>query len=108
MTDISEQIKKNRESFEREARSVQQDPDLTPEAKARRLQPIFNEAKKVESQLRQQRRIDLANRANAAEQAVFSTPKPFGSDASLAAMSYRAALDSVERLDEPRQLSEKL
>jgi hypothetical protein len=106
--DIAEQIKKNRESFEREAKWIREDTDLTAEAKARRIRPIFEEAKRTESQLRAQRRADLAARVNAAEREVFKAPPMFSSDPALVQMNYRHALESVASVTDARDLSEML
>lgn len=105
---IVEKIRANRDRYQRKLADIQQDNDLTAEAKARKLRPVFEEAKREEARLRQVRRDELAKRTSDAERKAFAPPVLRGSDPALVQMNFRAALDSVERITDNAELSRKL
>ncbi|MDP9438715.1 MAG: hypothetical protein M3P49_08215 [Actinomycetota bacterium] len=51
-----EKLRKNRENLQHKLEEVRTDADLTREAKARRMRPLYEEAKREESRLRQEKR----------------------------------------------------
>ncbi len=108
MTTIDEKLRKNRENLQRKLEEIRQDADLTREAKARRLEPAYREAKREEARLRQERRDGLAQRTRAAERKAFAPPALSGSDPALVQMNFRSALDSVEGITDPGVLARKL
>jgi hypothetical protein len=105
---IDEQIKRNRDRYQRQLSDIKQDTDLTAEARARRIEPLYREAKAEEARLRQARRDGLAERTRDAERKAFAAPALRGSDPALSQMNFRAALDSVERITDNAELSRKL
>ncbi len=108
MTTIAEQLREIREGYERELEEIRADRDLTPEAKARRIGPLYEAAKEAETELREQRMAELRERVAAGEREVFAPPKVAFSDPALQQLNYRNALDLVEELTDPRKLDEKL
>ncbi len=108
MTTIDEKLKKNRENLQRKLEEIRADADLTREAKARRVRPLYEEAKREEARLRQERRDGLAERTRAAERKAFAPPALSGSDPALVQMNFRSALDSVEGITDPGVLARKL
>ncbi|MDP9458271.1 MAG: hypothetical protein M3Q60_21405 [Actinomycetota bacterium] len=108
MTTIDEKLRKNRENLQRKLEEIRADADLTREAKARRMRGPYEEAKREESRLRQEKRDGLAQRTRAAERKAFAPPALSGSDPALVQMNYRAALDSVEGITDAGELSRKL
>ena len=105
---IVEKIRANRDRYQRKLADIQQDNDLTAEAKARQLRPVFDEAKREEARLRQVRRDELAERTSDAERKAFAPPPLRGSDPALVQMNFRFALDSVEKITDTAELSRKL
>ena len=108
MSNIDDRLKANRDRFTRKLEEIQRDPDLSREGKARQLKPLYEEAKAEEARLRQARRDGLAERTSAAERKAFAPPALRGSDPALAQMNFRAALDSVERINDNAELARKL
>jgi hypothetical protein len=108
MSTIDEQIKRNRDRYQRQLSDIKQDTDLTAEARARRIEPIYREAKAEEARLRQVRRDELAQRTSDAERKAFSPPSLRGSDPALTQMNFRFALDSVEKITDTAELARKL
>jgi hypothetical protein len=105
---IDDKIRANRERYRWKLEEIQQDTDLSQEGKARQLRPVFEEAKAEEARLRQARRDGLAKRTSDAERKAFAAPALRGSDPALAQLNFRAALDSVERINDNAELSRKL
>ncbi len=108
MTDIDRKLRQNRENLQRKLEEIRQDADLTREAKARRLEPAYREAKREEARLRQERRDGLAQSTRAAERKAFAPPALSGSDPALVQMNFRSALDSVEGITDAGVLARKL
>ncbi len=108
MTELDQKLRQNRERYSRKLEEIRQDADLTREAKARRMRPIYEEAKREEARLRQERRDGLAERTRAAERKAFAPPALRDADPAAAQMNYRAALDSVEGITDPGVLARKL
>ncbi len=88
---IVEKIRGNRDRYQRKLADIQQDNDLTAEAKARKLRPVFEEAKREEARLRQARRDELAGRTSDAERKAFAPPALRGSETALLQMNFRRA-----------------
>lgn len=106
---VNEKLRTNRERYGRKLAEIKQDTDLTAEAKARRIAPVYKEAKAEEARLRQVRRDELAERTRAAEpRKAFAPPALRGSDPALVQMNFRSALDSVERINDNAELARKL
>jgi len=105
---IDDKIRANRDRYQRKLEETQQDPDLTSEAKARRLEPVYKEAKAVDDELRGARMAELRTKVHAAEKEAFAAPALRGADPALAQMNYRSALDSVEGLSSPVERARKL
>jgi len=108
MTDLDQKLRQNREHYSRKIEEIRRDPDLTREAKARRMRPLYEASKREEARLRQEKRDGLAQRTRAAERKAFAPPALQGSDPALVQMNYRAALDSVEGITDAGELSRKL
>ncbi len=105
---VDDRLKTNRERFTRKLEDVRADNDLSREGKARRLAPLYQEAKAEEARLRQVRRDELAERTSDAERKAFAPPALRGSDPALVQMNFRSALDSVERITDNAELARKL
>jgi len=105
---INDRLKANRDRYERKLADIQQDNDLTAEAKARKLRPVFQEAKAVDSKLRGERMADLREKVRDTEREAFAAPPMRGADPALAQLNFRHALDSVEPLTDPNLLARKL
>lgn len=105
---IAEKLRVNRDRFGRKLEDVRNDTDLTAEAKARRIAPIYKEAKAVDAQLRSERMADLREKVRTAEKEAFAAPPMRGSDPALLQLNYRNALDSVEQTTDPNLLSRRL
>jgi hypothetical protein len=108
MSTIDDQIKRNRDRYQRRLEEVRDDTDLSQEGKARKLRPVFDAAKAEEARLRQARRDGLAERTRAAERKAFAPPSLRGSDPALTEMNFRAALDSVEKITDTAELARRL
>ena len=108
MSRVDEKLRQNREKLERRLADIRADEDLTREAKARMMRPVYEEAKREERRLHEERRSGLVERARAAERKAFAAPALHGSDPALVQMNYRAALDSVEGITDPGALARKL
>jgi len=105
---INDKLKTNRERFTRKLEDVRADNDLSREGKARRLAPLYQEAKAEEARLRQVRRDELAKRTSDAERKAFAPPSLRGADPALVQMNFRSALDSVEQINDNAELARKL
>jgi len=108
MSTIADKLRQNRERYGRRLADIQQDNDLSREGKARKLRPVFEEAKVEEARLRQARRDELAKRTSDAERKAFAPPSLRGADPALVQMNFRSALDSVERINDNAELARKL
>ncbi len=105
---IDEQIKRNRDRYERKLADIQQDNDLTVEAKSRKLRPVFQEAKAVDDKLRGQRMADLREKVRDTEREAFAAPALRNADPAAMQMNYRHALDAVDGITDARILSSRL
>jgi hypothetical protein len=105
---IDDKIRQNRDRYGRKLAEIKQDTDLTAEAKARRLGPIYKEAKAVDVKLRSERMAELRTKVHAAEKEAFAAPSLRGSDPALLQLNYRNALDSVAETTDPNLLARKL
>ncbi len=105
---INDRLKANRDRYQRKLEEIQQDNDLSREGKARKLRPVFEEAKVEEARLRQARRDELAKRTSDAERKAFAPPSLRGADPALVQLNFRSALDSVERINDNAELARKL
>ncbi len=105
MTDIDRKLRQNRENLQRKLEEIRADADLTREAKARRMRPVYEEAKSLERRLRQEKRDGLTQRTRAAERKAFAPPALSGSDPALVQMNYRSALLAVADVSDPGKLS---
>ena len=105
---INDRLKANRERYQRKLADIQRDNDLTAEAKARKLRPVFEDAKAVDSRLRGERMADLREAVRTAEREAFAAPSMRGADPALTQLNYRHALDSVEPTTDPELLARKL
>jgi len=108
MSAIDEKLKANRDLFVRKLEQVRADSDLSREGRARRLAPLYQEAKVEETRLRQARRDELAKRTSDAERKAFAPPSLRGADPALVQMNFRSALDSVEQINDNAELARKL
>ena len=108
MSTIDEKLRQNREKLTRELAEIRADGDLTREAKARRMRPIYEAAKSAERRLREEKRSGLVEKTRAAERKAFAPPALSGADPALLQMNYRAALDSVEGITDAGELARKL
>jgi hypothetical protein len=105
---IVEKMRANRDRYQRKLADIQQDTDLTAEAKARRIAPIYREAQAVDAQLRSERMADLREKVRTAEKEAFAAPALRGADPALLQLNYRNALDSVAETTDPNLLSRRL
>ncbi len=105
---IDDKIRQNRERFGRKLEDVRADQDLTAEARARRIEPIYREAKALDSKLRSERMTGLREKVRAAEKEAFAAPALRGADPALLQLGYRNALDTVEGITDPNLLSRRL
>jgi beta-phosphoglucomutase-like phosphatase (HAD superfamily) len=105
---IADKIRQNRERYQRELAEIQRDPDLTAEAKARRIEPLYREAKALDSKLRGERMSELRTKVRAAEKEAFAAPALRGADPALLQLNYRNALDGVGEITDARILSSRL
>jgi len=105
---IVEKIRANRDRYQRKLADIQQDNDLTAEAKARKLRPVFEEAKAVDTRLRSERMEGLREKVRDTEREAFAAPPMRGADPALTQLNYRHALDSVEPTTDPELLARKL
>ncbi len=67
MSTIDEKLRANRDRYQRRLEEIQRDTDLTAEAKARRIEPIYREAKALDSKLRGERLEGLREKVRSAE-----------------------------------------
>ncbi len=108
MSTITDQIKRNRDRYQRKLADIQQDNDLTAEAKARKLRPVFQEAKAVDDKLRGQRMADLREKVRDTEREAFAAPALRNADPAAMQMNYRHALDAVDGITDPELLARRL
>ncbi len=108
MSTIDEKLRANKARYGRKLEQVRNDSDLSPEGKARKLRPAFEEAKAVDSRLRSERMEGLREKVRAAEKEAFAAPSMRGSDPALLQLNYRNALDSVAETTDPNLLARKL
>ncbi len=107
MTPI-ERLKARRDRYLREVEQIRADSDLNDSAKARRIGPLFRAFKAEEGEAIAGARAEVVEKAAEAGRKAFAVPSAFGSDPALAMLSYRAALDSVEGIGDPKVLAAKL
>ena len=105
---IDEKIRANRDRYQRKLEEVRADQDLTAEARARRIAPLFREAKATDARLRGERLEGLREKVRAAEKAAFAAPALRGADPALVQLNFRSALDAVEGIVDPNLLSRRL
>jgi hypothetical protein len=105
---IDEQIKRNRDRFTRKLEDVRADQDLTAEARARRIEPIYREAKATDARLRGERLEGLREKVRTAEREAFRAPPMRNADPALVQLNYRNALDAVEGIVDPSLLARRL
>jgi hypothetical protein len=105
---VNEKLRANRDRYQRKLAEIKQDTDLTGEAKARRIAPLFREAKAVDSQLRGERMAELRTKVRTAEREAFAAPSMRNADPALVQLNYRNALDGVEGITDPNLLSRRL
>ncbi len=105
---INDRLKANRDRYQRKLADIQQDNDLTAEAKSRKLRPVFQEAKATDDKLRGERMADLREKVRDTEREAFAAPALRGSDPALLQLGYRNALDSVEQITDNGELARKL
>ncbi len=108
MSNQNEKIRANKARYERTLEQVRADGDLSPEGKARKLRPVFEEAKALDSKLRGERMADLREKVRAAERAAFAAPALRGADPALVQLNFRSALDVVEGIVDPSLLARRL
>jgi len=105
---INDRLKANRERYERKLADIQQDNDLTAEAKARKLRPVFEEAKAVDTRLRSERMEGLREKVRDTEREAFAAPSMRNADPATMQMNYRHALDAVDGITDAHVLSSRL
>lgn len=108
MSNLNEKLRVNRERYQRKLEEVRADDDLSREGKARRLAPLYAEAKAEDVRLRAERMEGLREKVRDTEREAFKAPAMRGADPAAALMNYRAALDSVEQITDARILSSRL
>jgi hypothetical protein len=108
MSTIDDQIKRNRDRYQRQLTDIKQDTDLTADAKARRIEPIYRDAQAVDAQLRAERMEGLREKVRTAEREAFRAPAMRDADPAAAQMNYRHALDAVGEITDARILSSRL
>ncbi len=108
MSNQNEKIRANKARYQSKLEEIQRDTDLTAEAKARRIEPIYREAKATDARLRGERLEGLREKVRAAEKEAFAAPSMRGSDPALLQLNYRDALDSVAETTDPNLLARKL
>ncbi len=108
MSNQNEKIRANRDRYQRKLEEARADQDLTSEAKARRIAPVYKEAKAEEARLRQARRDGLAEKTRGAERKAFAPPSLRGAEPALVQMNFSSALDSVEQINDNAELARKL
>jgi hypothetical protein len=102
-----DQLKNNRDRYRR-LEEIAGDPDITAEAKARRIRPVYEEAKAAESRLLAEVRDELKFRVRSAERKAFAPPNLFGADPALAQMNARDAFDRAARTNDQKELEATL
>ncbi len=108
MSNLNEKLRVNRERYQRKLAEIKQDTDLTAEAKARRIEPVYKEAKAVDAKLRGERMAALRQQVRTAEKEAFAAPAMRDADPAAAQMNYRHALDGVGEITDARILSSRL
>lgn len=110
MTDIDQKLRQNRERYMRRLAAIREDPDLNVGARARRIEPLYREARAEETKLRQQRRADLEEKTRRAAGDALGAPVGHlgGSDPALREMNYRSALLAVSEVGDAGKLSAML
>jgi hypothetical protein len=102
-----DQLKNNRDRYRR-LEEIAGDPDITAEAKARRIRPVYEEAKAAESRLLAEVRDELKFRVRSAERKAFALPNLFGADPAFAQMNARDAFDRASRTNDQKELEATL
>ncbi len=99
-----DQLQNNRDRYRRRLEGIKADPDLTLEAKARRIRPLYEEAKAEESRLLGEIRAELREKVRSAERKAFAPSRPSGGDPTLAMISARDAFERSARATDQREL----
>ncbi len=105
MTDLDQKLRQNRERYSRKLAEIREDPDLNDGAKARRIEPLYREAKAEEAKLKQQRRAGFEEKALKAGREALGAPPMHGADPALKEMNYRSALLAVADVSDSGKLS---
>ncbi len=105
MTDLDQKLRQNRERYSRKLEEIRQDPDLNDGARARRIEPLFREAKAAETKLKGQRRAGFEEKARRAGREALGAPSMSGADPVLAQLNYRNALLAVADVSDSGKLS---
>jgi len=100
----SDKLKKNRERYQHHLQEIRADRDLTLEAKARRIRPVYEAAKTEEAKLLGQMRSDLGERVRGAERRAFVPPRSFNGDPTLVMLSNRDAFERAAKTSDAREL----
>jgi hypothetical protein len=105
---IDEKLRANRARFTRKLEDVRADNDLSREGKARRLAPLYQEAKTLDAKLRSERMEGLREKVRDTEREAFKAPALRNADPAAMQMNYRHALDAVDGITDARILSSRL
>jgi hypothetical protein len=105
MTDVGQKLRQNRERYSRKLEEIRRDPDLNDGAKARRIEPLYREARAEEAKIKGQRRAGFEEKALRAGREALSAPTMHGADPALREMNYRSALLAVAEVSDPGKLS---
>ncbi len=108
MSNQNEKIRANKARYERTLEQVRADGDLSPEGKARKLRPVFEEAKALDTRLRSERMEGLREKVRDTEREAFKAPALRNADPAAMQMNYRHALDAVDGITDARILSSRL
>ncbi|PLS87606.1 MAG: hypothetical protein CYG60_01035, partial [Actinobacteria bacterium] len=102
---LDQKLRQNRERYSRKLEEIRRDPDLNDGAKARRIEPLYREARAEEAKLKQQRRAGFEEKALRAGREALGAPPMHGADPALREMNYRSALLAVADVSDPSKLS---
>ena len=101
---IDAAMAENNERYERAARTVLSDPDLSESAKEREADALFEEARARHEELYAKKEAEVSARLDGARRAAMApTPVP-GGDKAMVGLSYRDALEKAYRVDDAREL----
>jgi hypothetical protein len=108
MTDVTEKMRKNAETYRERVEEIRRDWTRSDEAKRQDLAAAYAEASSAHKTLEDEYRTGVRDRLRNARKKAFAPPVIPGSDKALVALAYRDALDRASRFREPRQLSDLL